>query len=817
MASSPARWSLFVSDESTPDEVLRQLRHHAASHSTEGCYLRTEWRDRDAREQARKWLGKMTPPVAHYEGDVGPVKRYFADEAGASVAVSADRACYLDIEADSRVPFTRKEQARVLSWTVTSYSGERVARAALERDDDEAERAMLLALFQALDPYDVVLAWNGERYDEPVLRARVELAGIGVQWKRWSWLDMLQVFEKYSVALTGEQKQSMALQAVAQAIAGEGKLGDNLGSKTWQLWCEDPARLLEYNEHDTRLMQKIEARTHYVRLHLAVCRLCRLLPTTRSLHANEIVDGYLLRLGVERGHRWPTRPDGAETDPFEGALVSDPKPGVYENVQAVDFASLYPSVIQTWNMSPETYLDTPELRQAAGRAVAVTPTTQAHFRTDVVGLFPAALDDLVAKRKAMQREQAALPAGTPEWEDLDGQSKAFKIVINSFYGVMGSPWSRYYVREIGRAVSQTARWLTETLLEFARSRWVEVIYADTDSAYMLCTEEQAERLTEDFNSTHVPSLLPRYGCARNTVKLAYEKTLRRIVIVSAKRYAAAVASYKGTTAKRGALEIKGLEYKRGDQIQLARAMQKEFIELLLREGPMPSQDELVGLAARWHRRVASEPLAVDDVVISQSIQREEYAAKIPPAHARVAEIMRARGEDVQVGTRIHYWVAGSEPKLDPKPASDYDEKLVDRDYYWDKRIWPPSQRLLEAAVPSEVWDTFRHLTHREPRRRRSAGQGQGDLFAARQPAASPAVAAADLYPVRVRVSGTEDRPWQELWAAAKAVLDAHAGRRQVTLLIAGDGESTTVELAGGVDEDGVGQLRRVFGRDWVDA
>lgn len=178
----PARWSFFLAAPLAP-EVDRAVRRSAKAVSEEGRYIRVDWRDGQARRAARKWLEGYwkdglregcDPPVEVFEGDVSPVRRYFSDT-GDEVDVSMARACYLDIETDNRVPFSRKEEARLLCWSVMSHATGEAAAEYLRADTDRDERELIEQMFEALAPYDVVLAWNGDRFDFEVLDARAEL------------------------------------------------------------------------------------------------------------------------------------------------------------------------------------------------------------------------------------------------------------------------------------------------------------------------------------------------------------------------------------------------------------------------------------------------------------------------------------------------------------------------------------------------------------------------------------------------------------------------------------------------------------------
>lgn len=818
----PARWSLFVARDGLDAGVEADLRRHALRVELAENWIRTDWRCREARDGtrdgrvrgARAWLEERGVEVR--EGDVGPLARHLADT-GHEIACSIDRLCYYDLETDSRVPVAkhRDGEARVLSFAVVSHTGE-VTNAILDADTDEAEARLLRAFLAAIEPYDTCTAWNGEAFDERVLQSRCERRGISPNWRRWCWLDHMRAYEKYAIAATGEQKPQLSLNSVALAVTGEGKLGTETAARSFETWRDDPVGLLAYNEQDARLMRAIETKTGYLRLHHYVCRVCRCLPTTRSLQASEIVDGYMLRLGAQHGHRWPCKRRDAVRDPYEGALVLDPAVGAHDDVRVIDFASLYPSVIQTFNISPDTLLRTAEARDTARSSdtpLVIAPKTGATFRADEVGMFPAALDDLVARRKELQATQKMMAAGSPEWEEADGVSKALKVVINSFYGVMGLPSSRYYVRECAETVSLGSRWVTESLLEFIAKEWpsLRVVAGDTDSAFLLGSDADVTAMVQRFNDEHMPSLLPRYGCRRNTIHLEYEKVLRRAILVSKKHYAASVGAYKGTAAKAGTIEVKGLEYRRGDQVRLARSMQKEVIDLLLRDGPMPEAVECERVARQWRERLRVGDIELADVVVQQTLTKDEYATKTPPPHARVAEIMKARGEDISPGTRIRYWIAGSKPKFDPRPASDFDAALVDRGYYWEHRVWPPTRRLLEAALPTHDWTAIDRLDDATPTRRKRRdggdGSGQGSLFAATE--------IEPLSGLVLLVDGRANRDWAATWEAVRAVLDANPGSASVVLRISGDGSVTSIELGPRAGAGARRHLERVLGRDAV--
>jgi len=716
--SFPAKWSAFFSgfddDDRREMERIREVRGLSVD---EHGVVRIDFRNRWARKDVVWNLGEMSASMMRaageqgpriYEADVDPLRRMLSDNGGLKIS-DAPLAAYFDLEVDSRKTFDemRAGKARILSWAAVDQRG-REGVEVLAADTDAAERALLESLLEWLRPYDVALAWNGDGFDFPVLseraaKLRITPGGKPPLWERWNWLDQMEVHKKYNAHAheSGEEKQSFALNAVAHVLLGRGKT-DFDASRTWEVWesgAEGRARLAAYNLQDARLMPAIEEKTGYTALHYAVCAITRCFPDTRSLQAGRQGDGFLLRLGVEHGHRWPTKPPKPELfEQYSGAYVMEPtRLGAIDDVHVCDFASLYPSIIRSWNMSPETIVHAraPDPEGVGVCSQLYESATAPRFRVGPRGMFPLALDRLVATRGEYTKRADAAEPGSPTFDRFKRLSQAFKIVANSFYGILGSPYTRYFDRAVAESVTKTGAHLIKLVAARSRAAGLEAFYGDTDSVFVTGTRAKFARLVDDLNEEW-PRLLAEHGCDRSYVRLEFEKSFKRLVLVSAKRYAGSFAVYKGKAAgSEMKPEVKGLEYKRGDVIRIAREMQYELITALL-EPDLPFAESMQGFVERWKRRVLEGDLEVDDVVLSQSVKDlGEYAlryttrkcsgsrgaakcgrefdsvavadgpeacprCKTPrkvakqPAHVRVAHVLRERGEDVRAGTRVEY-------------------------------------------------------------------------------------------------------------------------------------------------------------------
>lgn len=844
----PARWALFATrlDDSDRADLARDPRVTLVK--SEGDYTRIQCRNRWARRDIIDVLQRAGSRrgVEILEGDVSPIVRLLADVPSLEIDPEP-RLGFFDLETDSRASFIAMKagEARILSWALCGEDGVAVS-GLLEADSDEAERALIRDFVAALARFDVLLAWNGDGFDFPVIQCRAQALGLEIQWHRWCWLDHLEVFKKYNMHSDGggEEKASFKLDHVATYLLGEGK-HDFDASKTWEAWAaggDERQRLLRYNEQDTALLPRIEAKTGFLGLHLAVCHICRVFPDTHSLHATAQGDGFLLRLGADHGYRWATRPEFGDEPPapFKGAFVMEPqKLGAIDNVHVCDFAGLYPSIMRTWNMSPDTKVDDAQLLERSLETTEPTldpgicqlPRRRTWFRTDTDGMFRIALDTLVAKRAEYQAEMKRHTPGTPPHSRAKRLQGAFKIVANSFYGITGSPYSRFFDPEIAEGVTQTGRWLLESVIAEARSRDLDPFYGDTDSVFIAGAAEAMRELVSAMNASWAARLEP-WGigaAAPMHIDLDFEKTFHRILIVSAKRYAGAYQMYKGKTAADDAKpEVKGLEFKRGDTIRLARAMQEEIVTLLLRPGPIAPPSEARAILERYRAHVLEGRLELADVRITQSLSKKvsEYAlrfkadrcpcgyafgedrvpicpacnlerpAATQPLHVRVAKMIEARGEPLGEGDRVAYVVTGSKNTLEALPATDPGiMEKVDRSYYWERRIYPATSRILEHVYPGVHWGESKV----ERRQRVLEQNGQRRIDFTPIPG-SPRIRRRKRQKKAPEIVFTvvekprDDEALRRLFAALRAAIEAHPGDAAVTVAVRLGSEGTRAEV-----------------------
>lgn len=724
---SPCEYSCFIRSSDLTRSLYRQLRESAMVRSVkrEGKWTRIMWANRDTVLKACAVFGDQGIP--NFEGGVSPIRRYCADH---NVVIDRPRRVYLDIETDSRVPPARARdgEARVLCWSLVREDGA-VRKAMLKADTDDAEHDLLKYLWDSLEAFDQVIAWYGDGFDFPVVQIRAAHLGVNVNARRWLWLDHLELFRRMNMmaAESGDEKQSMALGSIATSLLGEGKDPFD-ASKTWEAWEAGGKlrkRMMRYCVKDTDLMRRIEEKTGYIELLQTLCEVTGTFPDSHGMNPGAQVDNFMLRLALERDHRFPSRVEKHGSEKFKGAFVMDPtEHGIVKNVHVADFSSLYPSIIITWNMSPETKLPPDEWPHGVTPAIAAL--TDIPFDTSEQGLLPAAVDKLMKLRKKWSKLQASLPPNTPEWIDAGRRSTAYKIATNSFYGVIGAPFSRFFDREIGESVTQSGVWLIQETIKAAEAQGMRVVYGDTDSLFVAgATKEEFGAFVDWCNTDLYPDLLRQRGCKENRIDLGYEKEFERIIIVTKKRYIGKYEHFKGEAATADSKpEVKGLEYKRGDTAKFTRDMQEQVVNLLMSgcEDPMRFEVEIL---RPWQDLLLNQSLTLEQVVIYKRLSRplDGYVRRFKDngerrrdlPHVEMARVLEARGHDVGEGVKIGYVCTdgGVSPKV-YIPAQDWDG-TCDRYELWDRLVWPASMRLLEAAFPGHDWKPWKRTRPRKVR------------------------------------------------------------------------------------------------------
>lgn len=463
------------------------------------------------------------------------------------------------------------------------------------------ERSVLEAVFAAIreaDP-DVLLGWNVVDFDLRALEARCGALGIPFAIGRAGErarvllgssgqsvsiarvpgrvvLDGVATLKNASWAF-----ERYTLDHVARLVVGRGKKGaegvappvDPLG-EIRRMHREDPAALGAYNLEDARLALEIFQTAKLLDFAVARTKLTGLALDRQGGSVAAFDHVYLPRLH-RRGYVAPDVKTTADAGTSPGGHVLDSVPGLYTNVVSFDFRSLYPSIIRTFQVDPLG------LWVHGGEVIA-------GFDGAVFARHGAILPELIAHLNEARTE--AREAGN---ETL---SRAVKILMNSFYGVLGTPGCRFFDPRLASSITRRGHEIIERSRAFLEERGRPVLYGDTDSLFVrldagldeAAVRAEGDRLTQALN-TFWSDTIAREHRLESFLEMRFDALYLKFLIPtirgsekgSKKRYAGLVRRPDGSTE----VVIRGLEAVRTDWTLLAREAQRELVRRVFIEQP----------------------------------------------------------------------------------------------------------------------------------------------------------------------------------------------------------------------------------------
>lgn len=461
--------------------------------------------------------------------------------------------------------------------------------------------------------------------------------------------------------------ESFTLEDVSQSILGEGKIlkGKGRYEEINELYLKNKPKLLEYNIQDCRLAYNILEKTKILDLAIERTTLTGL-PINRLTASIAAFDSLYIREARKRGLVSPSATFTKTEKRIMGGYVMESDPGIYHNVIVLDFKSLYPSIIKTFNIDPASYLEKKEKG-------SIESPNKAYFRNEE-GILPEIIDKLHKAREKAKTEKREL------------SSYAIKIIMNSFFGVLASPNCRYYSLKMANAITHFGQFIIKKTAEEIEKQGYKVIYSDTDSCFVETNlkKELAEKLGEEIenkiNQFYKNYIKKEYN-RESFLELQFEKQYISFLMPkvrgseqgSKKRYA-------GLIEKDGKerIEIIGLEAIRGDWTDAAREFQKELLDKIFHK------EEFVKFIRKYVEDLKSGKFD-KKLIYRKSIRKplEEYTKTTPP------HVKAARQLDSLHSNTIEYYLT----EAGPEPISKLKHK-IDYDHYIKKQIKPIADTIL---------------------------------------------------------------------------------------------------------------------------
>ena len=526
------------------------------------------------------------------------------------------------------------------------------------------EKTLLLKFIDAIQEIQphVMTGWNCDAFDIPYLHNRIKrvlgkkqannLSVIGEMFyspyrNRYtiggtSVLDYMTVYKKFSY----KELPSYALNYVSNTELGRGKI--EYEGNLDDLMENDIETFIKYNITDVELVIELDKKLQYIDLVRGIAHVGHV-PYEDFVYSSKYLEGamltYLKHIGnvvapnkpADRQEKMQALKESGEKG-FIGAFVKDPVPGRYDWMYDLDLTSLYPSIIMTLNISPETKIAKIEdwnaedfirgnkdeyivgdekvskekLKAFLDKYKYTVASNGVMYSSDKTGLIPAILSDWFDKRVEYKDEMKkwGKAGNTEKYEFYKKRQLVQKILLNSMYGILGLPAFRFYDIDNAEAVTlsgQTVIKKTEAAINMKYNKELKtddidyVQYVDTDSVFVSCLPLVKNRFP-DIDTNDIQLMTPKiYEIAtevQNYVNQFYDVFAKKIFNTEKhrleikqemigrtgfwqkkKRYALWIISDNGVPMDK--LEVKGLDIVRSSfPKSFQRVMKDVMIDIL---------------------------------------------------------------------------------------------------------------------------------------------------------------------------------------------------------------------------------------------
>ncbi len=382
------------------------------------------------------------------------------------------------------------------------------------------------------------------------------------------------------------------------------------------------------------------------------------------------VEWFLIKQAQNIGELIPKRIEQQYLS-YAGGLVLSPKPGIHKNIAVLDFKSMYPNIMITYNISPDTYVSPDESIPASG--VYIAPEVGHKFRKSPSGFYKEALTYLINVRGKIRQKMKTIEQKSVEYHVLDARQKAVKIITNAAYGYAGWIGAKWYIKPVAEAASAWGRHIILSSSHMAEKAGIQVVYGDTDSLFINYDKEKIPELEEKIKR-------------KLKLKVEIGEVYSRLFFTEAKK------RYAGLR-KDGSLDIVGLEVIRGDWAGVAKEVQEHVLEIILKEqSPKKAVDYVRSVIADLkHGKVPLHELIIWKTLTKSP---DEYAIKAP--HVEAAKMLKEEGWRLTSGDKVGYVILEGKGRLYSRVKPYVFAKIedVDLNYYITNQVLPVASRIL---------------------------------------------------------------------------------------------------------------------------
>ena len=507
----------------------------------------------------------------------------------------------------------------------------------------------------------VITGWNTDGYDIPYLMGRAKKvlgaqsikkmspAGIvdyNPKKERWkifgvSSLDYLKLYKNF----TYSELPNYRLDTVARKELGRGKVEYDGDLDT--LFAQDIHKFAYYNMTDVDLIEEMDDKLQLLNLARSICHKGHV-PYEDVFYASKYLDGAAIVDLKRNGFVAPNKQfrfvEDENDESLAGAYVMAPVPGLYKWIYDLDLTSLYPSIIMTINISPETKVtvindwneecllkpDATQVQFTDGTHIQdvkrwlvdhdySVASNGAVYRNDKRGFLPTILEKWFNERVIFKDKRDTYEVGSEEYKFYDAMQLTQKVLLNSFYGVLGLKTFRFYdldnagaITAVGQSVIKFSAKVinkyyekelaTDHFINASGDKAEFAFYTDTDSTFCSslpliesrfpgCNTEDETFMIQQTNAiaseiqTHVNNMYNQYSLvfhntATHRFQIKQEYIAKSGLWIAKKRYAQWVIFKEGKPTDK--LDVKGLDVVRSSFPEDFKKIMKETLWYILK-------------------------------------------------------------------------------------------------------------------------------------------------------------------------------------------------------------------------------------------
>jgi len=604
----------------------------------------------------------------------------------------------------------------------------------------EDEKQLLLELIKQISAIDadIFIGWNVINFDFRLLQKRYDLYNLNFsigrdgsvpRWRKNSNNSDQQFIEIAGrVILDGIDLlktatysfPSFSLDNVANTLLGIGKKVEDVDNRVAEItnnFLHNKPALAAYNLEDCRLVWLIFEKTQLLEFAQLRAQLTGLAIDRVGGSVAAFTNLYLPKLH-RSGYVAPNMGDGESDLVSPGGYVMDSIPGLYDNVLVLDFKSLYPSIIRSFKIDPMGLVEglieakKQKLIDQNQNDKVIKGFDGAYFSRDK-HFLPDIITSLWLERdKAKLQKNSAL-------------SQAIKIIMNSFYGVLGSTGCRFFDPRLSGSITKRSHEILKTTKLWIEDKGYRVIYGDTDSIFVHVGSErtgsESKRLgceLQDFINKKWQCYLSEEFEQPCELEIEFEThftkflmpTIRGRDIGTKKRYAGLVTLGKESSGdeNKQKLIFKGLESVRTDWTQLAKDFQQTLYSKVFNQESVDDNIKTY-IKAMVEKTLNGE--FDNKLIYRKRIRRKlnDYVKNVPP-HVKAArladEINRKRGKPLRYQKRgwIEYYITVNGPQ-----AVEHLSSPLDYQFYIDRQLCAVADGILPFVGTSFVQITDAQL------------------------------------------------------------------------------------------------------------